>query len=252
MSLDGKIAIVTGASRGLGKAIALGLAGAGATVAVAARTEKELPGLPGTIHGTVAEIEEAGGQAIALRCDVTDEAQIAAMVAGVAERFGRIDVLVNNAGVAFHTPLWDMPLKRWELVLKVNLTGPFLCTRAVLPLMVSRGSGTIINISSVQAHGKGSVRSGIAYGVSKAALERFTQGAASELAPFNIAVNCLKPRGAVHTEGMRYLHEDVDKSRWDPPDMMVKACVFLAAQEGNGLTGFVATDEEVCTRYGLA
>ena len=252
MSLEGKVAIVTGASRGLGKAIALGLAGRGARVAVAARTETALPHFPGTIRKTVEEIQNTGGEAIALRCDVTDEAQVASMVAGVEEALGPVDILVNNAGVAFHAPLWEMPLKRWDLVLRVNLTGPFLCTRAVLPSMIGRKTGSIVNISSVQAHCKGSVKSGIAYGASKAALERFTEGAAWELAPFNIAVNCLKPRGAVLTEGMAFLHENEDASAWDSPDMMVKACLFLADQEGEFLTGLVATDEEVCARYNLA
>lgn len=249
MNLDGKIAIVTGGSRGIGKAMAMGLAQSGAVVVVAARTDVETPAMRGTIDMTARQIRETGGEAIAVRCDVTDEKQVGEMVSKATDRFGRVDVLVNNSGIAFPARAWEMPLKRWELVLRVNLTGAFLCARAVLPGMMERRSGSIINISSIQATGRGSVDTGIAYGVSKAALERFSTGLADEMAPYNVAVNCLKPRGAVDTEGMRYLHASADKSRWDPPDMMIRACVFLAGQNGDGVTGLVATDEEICMKY---
>jgi citronellol/citronellal dehydrogenase len=248
MSLDGKIAIVTGGSRGVGKAMALGLAKSGVVVVVAARTEIETPDLRGTIGKTVEEIRQAGGEALSVVCDVTDETGVGGMVSTVMDRFGRVDILVNNSGIAFPARTWEMPLKRWELVLKVNLTGAFLCARAVLPGMMERRAGSIINISSIQATQKGSVDTGLAYGVSKAGLERFTIGLAAEVEPFGIAVNCLKPRGAVDTEGMRYLHASADKTRWDPPDMMIKACVFLAAQGAGGITGLVATDEEIVKR----
>jgi len=249
MNIEGKIAIVTGGSRGIGKAMALGLAQSGAVVVVAARTEVETAGLQGTIEMTAEQIRQAGGEAVAVMCDVTDERQVGEMVSKVTDLFGRVDILVNNSGIAFPARVWEMPLKRWELVLRVNLTGAFLCARAVLPGMMERRSGSIINISSIQATGKGSVDTGIAYGVSKAALERFSVGLADETGPFNVAVNCLKPRGAVDTEGMRYLHTSADKARWDPPDMMIRACVFLAAQGGGGITGLVATDEEICMKY---
>jgi citronellol/citronellal dehydrogenase len=249
MNLNKKVAIVTGASRGLGKTIAIGLAKAGARVVVAARTEIETPKLSGTIHETVLEIRMAGGEAEAVKCDVTNEDQVAEMVTGVIDHFGPVHILVNNAGIAYPAAIWELPLKRWELALKVNLTGAFLCAKAVLPGMMSMRTGSIINISSIQAQQKGSVKSGTVYGVSKAALERLTHGMAAELRSYNIAVNCLKPRGAVRTEGMNYLYPDVDQSGWDSPDMMVKAAVFLAAQDGTGMTGIVATDEEICSQY---
>jgi citronellol/citronellal dehydrogenase len=231
--------------------MAIGLAKAGARVVVAARTDSELSNLPGTIQKTVREIRMAGGEAEAVKCDVTNEAQVTEMVTGVIDRFGPVHILVNNAGIAYPATVCELPLAKWELVLKVNLTGAFICAKAVLPGMMSRRSGSIINISSVQAQQKASVKAGIVYGVSKAAIERLTYGMAVELKPFNIAVNCLKPRGAVRTEGMGYLYPDVDQSGWDSPDMMIKASVFLAAQDGAGVTGSVATDEEICLQYKL-
>jgi len=251
MDLNGKVVIVTGASRGLGKAIAVGLAGSGATIAAVARTDKKTPGLQGTIIDTVEEIRRNGGVAEAIKCDVTDEAQIMEMVEKTLNRFGHIDVLINNAGIAYPAPILDLPLKGWELVMKVNLTGVFLCSRAVLPGMMNRRTGSVINISSVQAGQGASVEAGIVYGVSKAALERLTYGMAEELRPFNIAVNCLKPRGAVRTEGMTRLYPDVDQSEWDDPDMTIKASAFFATQDAAGVTGLIASDEEICMQYKL-
>lgn len=251
MKLRDKVAIVTGASRGLGKEMALGLAREGARVVVAARTETESGGPGGTIHATVARIEEVGGQALPIPVDVTREESVDGMVRKVLEKFGTIDVLINNAGIAFPSPCWEMPLKRWELVLRVNLTGAFICAKAVLPTMMEKRSGSIINISSVQARSKGLVDTGVAYGVSKAALERLTTSLATELGKFNIAVNCLKPKGSVVSEGMTFLHKQADRSRWDTPEKMVKAAIFLAGQDATGTSGVIATDEEVCAWHGL-
>ncbi len=253
MKLEGKVAIVTGASRGLGKAIAIGLAREGTFVTVAARTEKETEGLPGTIYQTAEEIKSFGGHSLPLKCDITKEEEVKQLVRSTIEKFGKIDILVNNAGIAFPSPVWEMPLKRWELVLKVNLTGTFLCTQAVLPFMMEKRNGSIINISSVQATYRAirPARTGIAYGVSKAGVERFTWGVAAEVGKFNIAVNCVKPRGAVQTEGMELLNPDADRSTWDSPEMMVRAVTFLASQDASGVTGLVATDEEICAWHGL-
>ena len=252
VKLKGRVAIVTGASRGLGKAMALGLAREGAAVVVAARTEKTDPnGLEGTIHTTAEEIRALGGSCLAVRCDVTREDQVESIVQETMREFGSIDILVNNAGIAFPASVWELPLKRWELVFRVNLTGSFICTKSVLPAMMDQKRGSIILLSSVQAQARGSVPSGIAYGVSKAALERMTYGLATELGQFNIAVNCLKPRGSIETEGMRFLNPDADRSRWDTPEKLVKAALFLSSQDASGVTGTVATDEEICLWHGL-
>ena len=253
MKLGEKVAIVTGASRGLGKAIAIGLGKEGARITAAARTEKEIENLQGTIYKTAKEIRDIGGYSLPMRYDITQEEDVKQMVARTVEEFGQIDILVNNAGIAFPAPIWEMPLKRWELVLRVNLTGTFLCTKAVLPLMIEKKRGSIINISSIQATFKTlrPARTGISYGVSKAGIERFTWGLAAEVGKFNIAANCVKPRGSIKTEGMELLNPEANRSEWDNPDMMIRAVLFLACQDANGVTGLVATDEEICTWHGL-
>ena len=252
--MRGKIAIVTGASRGIGKAIALGYAREGAEVVVAARSESApSERLPGSIRETVAEIEALGGHAIAVRCDVTDEASVAAMVEATLARFGRIDILVNNAAVDFPFPVIDMPLKRWDIVLRVDVTGPFLCSGAVLPAMIAQGGGSIINISSQAAteRGSGTVGYSAVYAASKAALDRFTWALAAEVGCHNIAVNALKPAKVIDTEGMRLWVEEGGRRGWSSPDAMVACAVFLGRQDARSVTGTVATDDEYVAWHGL-
>ena len=190
--LTDKVAIITGASRGLGKAMAIELAREGASVAVAARTvEAGQSPLPGTIHETVATIKKRGGEARAVQCDVTDENAVTAMARQVKKHYGRIDILINNAGITTPEPFLKLTTKKWDLVIAVNLKGTFLCSQAVLPHMVKQKSGHIINLSSVLAK---TVKFSIPYGATKAAIERFTLGLAKEMKKHNIAVNALASR----------------------------------------------------------
>lgn len=254
MKLKGKVAIVTGASRGLGKAIALGFAREGAAVVIAARSDVENPKFGGSIFKTAEEVRALGQMALPVRCDVTDEESVNVMVQKAQEQFGGVDILVNNAGVAFYAPVAETPLKRWELVMRVNIVGAFLCCKAVIPHMIKRGSGSIINISSLAAndrHEDVPIPTGIAYGVAKAGLERFTFGLASELGKYNIAVNAIKPVKAVNTEGMRFWMADADKSEWQTPDKMVTCAIFLAQQDAHGVTATVASDDELFAWHGL-
>ncbi len=261
-SLPGKVAIVTGASRGIGKAVALGLAQAGAAVVAAARTAEPRAGLPGTIHDTVAEIESAGGRALAVACNVREEDSIRGMVSRTLDEFGRVDALVNNAGIGGYAPFLQMTLREWDLNLAINLRAPFIACQSVAPIMIEQGGGSIINVSSHAAanifsstlgedHGAGVALIGQAYGASKAGLERFTWGLAAELGRHNIAVNALKPLRPVATEGFRLQRPDADFSTWATPEHMVKAAVYLAAQDARGLTGAIVTDEELVRRLGL-
>lgn len=252
--LKDRVAIVTGASRGIGKAIALGLAREGADVVVAARSDQEKDErFPGTIYKTAEEIERLGRHAFPIRCDITSEESVASMVDGTLKEFGTIDILVNNAGVAFYYPVVETPLKKWEIVLNVNVKGVFLCSKAVLPTMIKNKSGSIINISSLagQERDEGAVPTGLAYGVAKAGVDRFTWGLAAEVGKYNIAVNGVKPRNVVSTEGMRFWMPEESRGGWTTPDRMVKCVVFLAGQNAGSVTGCVATDEELCAWHGL-
>lgn len=253
MKLSGKVAIVTGSSRGIGKAIAIGFAKEGAKVVVAARTETDSEKLPGTIYKTADEIQALGSSALPIKCDVTNEQNVNDMVQKALGEFGHVDILVNNAGVAFPYPVVETPLKRWELVFRVHLIGAFLCSRAVLPKMMEQRSGSIINISSLAADERvlSTVSTGVAYAVAKAGLDRFTWGLAAEVGQYNIAVNAIKPVKVVNTEGMRFWMADADKSQWQTPDKMVKCALFLATQDARGITGTVVSDDEFVAWHGL-
>jgi citronellol/citronellal dehydrogenase len=247
--LDGKVAIVTGASRGIGRNMAVALADAGAVVVIAARSTEEDARLPGTIHAVAARIEAAGGRALAVPCDITSEDGIAAAVATTIERFGRIDCLINNAGVMWLAKTEQTPLKRWELVMRVNLTGTFLFTKAVLPVMRAQRSGSLIAITTNGVLMTDAEKSGgsNAYWVSKAAVERLYRGLASELAPDGIAVNCLAPSGVVLTEGWELASggTKIPPEYVEPPEVMGKAAVLLAAQDAHGITGRVLYSQEL-------
>ncbi len=248
MKLDGKVVIITGSRRGLGKAFGIGFAEEGADVVICDRVIED-----GLLEAAAEEIRGLGRRCSAVQADITLESDVENLVQKVVDEFGRIDVLINNAGVAYYPPLLETPLKQWELVLRVNLIGVFLCSKLVLPVMIKQGSGSIINISSTAANDRdiGAVPTGIAYGVSKAGLDRFTFGLAAEVGQYNIAVNAIKPAKVVNTEGMRFWLADADKSQWQSPERMVRCAVFLATQDARGITATVATDEELHAWHGL-
>src|SRR6476660_4989698 len=190
MQLDGKVAIVTGASRGVGAATALMLAARGCKVACAARATDAAPvPIPGTIDETVRQITEAGGDALAVPTNLAKDAEVERMVATTIEHYGQVDVLVNNAAITFPGDL-DLDMKRFDLVMQVDLRAPLLAIRAVMPSMKARRTGSILNISSVA--GLNYFPGLMAYGMSKAALEHLTVSAAWQLKPFNVAVNTFR------------------------------------------------------------
>ena len=246
---DVRVAIVTGASRGIGRNMAVALAAVGWRVVVAARSTVENPKLPGTIAGVARRIEQAGGRALAVECDVTSEASVAACVERTLETFGRIDCLINNAGVMWLGSIADTTLKRWELVHRVNLHGTFLCTRAVLPAMRSQGRGSLIAITTNGVQMTDADRGGgsNAYWVSKAAVERMYLGLASECRGDGIAVNCLAPSGVVLTEGWDLASggAKIPPGYVEPPEIMGRAAVVLAAQDASGITGRVLRSREL-------
>lgn len=243
-SLEGKVAFVAGASRGIGRTIAVALAEAGAAVAVAARSEQQGK-LPGTIHSVAEGIVTAGGRALAVPCDVTSEESVDAAVAKTVTEFGGIDILIANAGVLWLGPIESTPLKRWQLCLDVNLTGVFLVTKAVLPHVKARDAGSLVAIttSGVAMTDKGAN----AYWVSKAAVERLYLGLAAELKPDNIAVNCLSPSRVVLTEGWSAGGggQQIPPEAVEPPEAMANAAVLLAGQDASGITGTVQRSESL-------
>jgi len=249
--LAGQVAVVTGASRGIGRAIAVEFARAGADIVVAARSSEKAPSkLPGTIEETARQVEAAGrrpngrpsGRALAVPMDVTDEAQVQAMAQRTLDEFGRADILVNNAGISFPAPFSQTPLKRWDLVMNVNLRGPIMCTQAFLPHMLERGSGRIINISSYLAEVL--MPGMMSYSVSKIALEKFTQALAAELEPKSIPVNALRIEMWIATEGAQYSNPNIDYSTWEKPEAASEATLWLATRDPS-YTGQVVTIAEV-------
>src|SRR3972149_1170432 len=224
-----QVAVVTGASRGIGRAIAVDFARAGADVVVSARSSESAPSkLPGTVEQTAREVEAEGRRALAVATDVTDEAQVQTLAERTLAAFGRIDILVNNAGISYPAPFSQTPLKRWDLVMNVNLRGPVMCTQAFLPKMLEQGAGRIINISSYLAEVM--MPGMMSYSVSKIALEKLTQYLGEELPPKGIAVNALRIELMIATEGWQYRNPDVDYSTWDKPDAASQAPLWLATR----------------------
>jgi len=199
VNLSGKTAIVTGGARGIGKAIALALARAGSNIVIADLLEKDSPSLPGTIYKTSEEIKDLGGKVLPIRCDVMAAGEVENMVEKAMNTYGAIDILVNNAGVFNGASFLETEISVFCNVWQVNVLGPFLCTRAVLPLMIPGKSGSIVNISSPLAH---STTPGLCvYSTSKAALDRMMLKLATEVAEHNIAVNLLYPP-EIRSEGL--------------------------------------------------
>ena len=234
--LDGKIAIVAGSSRGIGQTIAKVYAAEGAKVAVVARTETKGK-LPGTIGEAAAEINAAGGVAIPVRCDVTVEEDVQAMARQVADQLGPVDIMCNSAAVIFYFPIVETSFKRWDLIFRVNVHGSFLLAQAVLPGMIERGGGNIIQLTSGGAIN--ARKGGNAYGATKAALERYCAGLALEVKEHNIAVNCLDP-GPVKSEGAVFSRgESADWAQWVDPMEVGPVALHLATQTADTMTGQV-------------
>ncbi len=239
MDVQNKVAVVTGASRGIGRAIAVALASAGADVVCTARSSEASPSkIPGTIDQTAREVEALGRRALAIPMNLAKDEEIEAMARRTLAEFGRIDILVNNAAVSAPGSLLDVPLKHWDLVMNVNVRGVYLCTRAFLPTMIDQRSGCIINISSYASQTEGNW--GLAYSVSKAALERLTTGLAAEVRSYDIAVNALQIERFVASEGFVYLTPGTDHSTWDKPEVSGEAVLWLIRHDPT-YTGQVVT-----------
>ena len=238
-SLDGRTALVTGGNQGLGRAFALGLAEAGARVAIASRNEDRNA-------AAVREAADAGFQFIPITADITDDAQVERMTAEALDGLGKIDILVNNAGVCYHRPAFDVPDAEWDSVFDLNVRSLWKVSRAVGARMRDAGGGSIINIGSISGLIVNRPQWQPAYNASKAAVHQLTKSLAVEWAPYNIRVNAVAP-GYVKTdmapvdrpEFKRHWIDDAPQQRFALPEEIAPSVVFLASEAASFITGSV-------------
>ena len=259
MSLEGRKALVTGASRGIGADIARALAKAGAAVAVTARTEEVTDKrLPGTIHSVAKEITGAGGKAVAVKIDVRDPESIAAGVKAAAEALGGLDIIVNNAAILVPGTLESVQSRHIDLIWQIDGRGPLLVMKEALPYLKQAGGAHIINVSSRAGvfPGPGPYENARAgggfYGMIKAGLERYSQALAMELQPDRISVNVLSPQGRIKTPGNVWAENDRENPNLDFEEAvsMAKGAVWLCEQPPE-YTGHILFDQDLCREQGL-
>ena len=255
-ALEGQVALVTGASRGVGKGIALALGQAGATVYVTGRTVE--PGsapLPGTILETARQVDDRGGNGIAVRCDHADDEQVRAVVDRISRESGRIDILVNNVfavphGNLFQGSFWEQPISFWDTMHRVGLRSHYVASALCAPMMVSAGRGLIANISSF---GGASFQINVAYGVGKAALDRLARDMAHDLKPHGVLSVSLWP-GIVRTERILAMGDQVpwDLSSTESPELTGRAiCALATDADAMRHSGAILTVADLAKRYGF-
>jgi len=250
-SLSGKTLFITGASRGIGKAIALKAAADGANIVIAAKTERAHPRLPGTIHSAAEEVETAGGRALAIRLDIRDEEAVAAAMAQAAEHFGGIDILVNNASAIFLAPTPEVPMKRFDLMFGVNVRGTFVCSQAALPYLKQSDNPHILNLSPPLNMDKQWFAPHVAYTMAKYGMSLCVLGMAEEFKPAGIAVNALWPRTVIATAALAMLGGAVKPENCRKPEIMADASHWIVNQPAREVTGNFFIDDEVLGRAGI-
>jgi len=260
--LDGKVVVVTGASRGIGADVARVFAAEGGRVVCAARTlEEGQHPFAGSLATTVGAIREAGGEAHAVATNIAEPAECERLIQRTRERYGPVDVLINNAALTYYVPVKDYPVGKWLRSWAVNFQAPFILSQLVLADMIPRRSGAIVNISSGSAIGPGrgpypdpaeGARGGTCSGSEKAALERFTQGLASEVYPYGISVTSVAPSQVVPTPGTVHhrLVSGLDDPRGEPPALMARAALLLATEPLDRVTGRVTYSQQILREFG--
>ena len=252
MSLSGKTLFITGASRGIGLAIATRAARDGANVAVVAKTTEPHPRLPGTIFTAVEEIEKAGGKGLAIATDIRDEEAVQAAVDKTVETFGGIDILVNNASAIHLTGTVDTPMKRYDLMHSVNTRGTFLCSKLCIPHLDKADNGHILNLSPPLNMEARWFAPHVAYTMAKFGMSMCVLGMSKELESKGIGVNALWPRTAIATAAVQNLlggDDAVKKCR--TPDIMGDAAHWILTQPGSECSGNFFIDDDVMAKAGV-
>ena len=250
-TLSGKTLFITGASRGIGKAIALRAAADGANIVIAAKTDRKHPKLPGTIHLAAEEVVAAGGQALAIKLDIRDEDAVAAAMAQAAEHFGGVDILVNNASAIYLAPTPEVPMKRFDLMFGVNVRGTFVCSQAALPYLKQAKNPHILNLSPPLNMDKQWFAPHVAYTMAKYGMSLCVLGMAEEFKPQGIAVNALWPRTVIATAALAMLGGAVNPDNCRKPEIMADAAHWILSQPAAEITGNFFIDDEVLARAGI-
>jgi citronellol/citronellal dehydrogenase len=249
-TLQGKTLFITGASRGIGLAIALRAARDGANVAIVAKSAVPNPKLPGTIHSAAAAVEAAGGQALALKCDIREEDEVHAAVAATVERFGGLDILVNNASAIWLRGLADTPMKRFDLMQQINARGSFLCAQACLPHLEHAANPHILTLAPPPSLDPRWWAPHTGYTLAKMGMSFVTLGLAAELAPRGIAVNALWPRTVIATDAINMI-PGVDAANCRRPEIVADAAHAILVRPARELSGRFLIDEDVLREAGV-
>jgi len=250
-NLKDKVIFITGASRGIGREIALRCAQEGASVIVAAKTAETHETLPGTIHTVAEEVAAVGGKALPIQLDVRDESQIARAVTGAVEYFGGIDILVNNAGAIKLTPTLQTPMKSFDLMFTVNVRAAFACSQVCIPHLKNSNNPHILNLSpplKLHAHW---FKDHLAYSMSKYGMSMCTLGMAEEFRSYGIAVNSLWPRTTIATSAIKVNFPAALYQASRKPTIMAEAAYYIFSSDSKKLTGQFLIDEDVLRTHGI-
>jgi citronellol/citronellal dehydrogenase len=249
-SLAGKTLFITGASRGIGLAIALRAARDGANIAIAAKSSVPNPKLPGTIHSAAAEIEAAGGKALPIKCDIREEDEVAAAVAATVDAFGGIDILINNASAIWLAGALDTPMKRFDLMQQVNARGSFLCAQACLPYLLKAENPHILTLAPPPSLSTKWWAPHTGYTLAKMGMSFVTLGLAGEFGPKGVAVNALWPRTIIATDALNMI-PGVPLDRCRKPAIVADAAHAVLTRSAKGFSGQFLIDEDVLREAGV-
>ena len=250
-NLAGKTLFITGASRGIGKAIALRAARDGANIAVAAKTDRPHPRLPGTIHTAVEEIEKAGGHGLAIKLDVRDEEAVQAGVSQAADHFGGIDILVNNASAIQLQGTAELPMKRYDLMFATNVRGTYLLSKTCLPYLLEADNPHVLNLSPPLNMKTEWFKDHVAYTMAKYGMSMCVLGMAEEFREKGVAFNALWPRTVIATAAINVLGGAVKAENCRTPDIMADAAHSILTQQARHCSGNFFIDENVLRATGV-